>query len=655
MRMKTVSLTSKHTGGVMRFSKKEWSCLWACLFACLVFCTCAHTDESPLLKETIHKILTAPPSPERQLKGPKKPGKVALDEFHPDRAKKTTPAHGGQIIQRISVEPRVLHSWLDNSAVTSTILGYVQESLLGMDSETWEDIPALAERWIVEDVVELLDGGLVRGGVEKNDREVVIKLANGTRKTFDADDVGDVRLSTSFTFYLRKGVVFHNGMPFSAEDVAFSFQVLKNPYSGIPHLANYYEDLESCEILDNYTVRLTYGRQYWRALNFAGGFGIMCKKLWDPDGLLDKDPKAFGAVFQENLDLLKKPVGTGPYCFKEWKKGVEIVLKRNPEYYNSEKSPAWLNTIRFRIITDETAALQSLKSEQVDFLPGVEPEKWLNMQKDEAYQGKFCYVETLYPAYGYIGWNLRRPMFSDVRVRWALALGAFDMDRFIDEVLQGRAMRVTHNQFVYGRAGHKGLQPVPFMPDTARELLKDAGWWDHNGNGIIDKDGLEFSFTLFMPQSSQTAPQVRMATQIQENLSRLGIKMEQQMLEWGLLLEQLNNHDFDAVRIGWAFGSPPDEGDAYQIWHSSQAVKQGSNHVGFVHEQMDRLIETSRQTLDLEKRLSLQNQISEIIYREQPYLFLYTSQTFSIYRAGYRNVKFYLPRPGFDLSEWYAK
>jgi peptide/nickel transport system substrate-binding protein len=593
--------------------------------------------------------------PQEGLRGAKRPGPVKPDEFN-DRPK-TEPKKGGDIVEAVTVGFRSLDPYQDTSSTTSeSIHGYVEESLVDGDVESWEDTPKLAERWDIEDVVETKDGKLHRGIVTEADGKVVVKPLKGdAAATLSKEDVKDVRRGTAFTFYLRKGVKFHNGDPFTAKDVEFCWKLYRNPKNGMPHIQSYFNNVTECTILDDYTVRMTYSEQYWMALTVVGGYlYIRPHKAWDPEGLIDKDPDAYFKKFQEH-PLMMKPIGTGPYMVDSYKKDFEVVLKRNDNYWdpNSKKNPQYPDRIRFRIIKDIVAQLKALENGEVDYVTTIPPEQFDDFFAKPEHRKNFADVTMVYTSYRYVGFNLRRDLWKDKKVRWALAYGSVDQDKFIRDILKGRAERVTGDYYKYSDSYNTGLKPVPYDPKKAEELLGEAGWFDSDGDGILDKDGKKFEFEMLTRDVPPTMPLMQYLLQMQANLKKLGIKMEIRKLEWTAFLDKIEKGDFQACLLGWAMSSPPSHQDCYQIWHSSQIGENGSNHVAFTNKEVDDLLVKVRRELDAKKRHEMEFRIQQILFEEQPYNWMYMAAEHRAYNKKWRGVRFWVPRPGHSVNEWY--
>jgi peptide/nickel transport system substrate-binding protein len=164
------------------------------------------------------------------------------------------------------------------------------------------------------------------------------------------------------------------------------------------------------------------------------------------------------------------------------------------------------------------------------------------------------------------------------------------------------------------------IQPWPFDREAARKLLKEAGWWDRNGDGWIENaEGKRFEFEFSSASGDQnTRDEVRV---LAEEFRRMGIAMHVRLCEWSVFTVVLDNRDFDAVMLSWGGGGV--EEDPYQIWHSSQIADQGSNFIIFRNAEADRLIEEIRKTLGPTRRNDFCHQFQQLLHREQPYTFLF--------------------------------
>ncbi len=192
------------------------------------------------------------------------------------------------------------------------------------------------------------------------------------------------------------------------------------------------------------------------------------------------------------------------------------------------------------------------------------------------------------------------------------------------------------------------VKPWPYNLTKALELLEEEGWKDSDGDGFLDKNKQKFSFELLFV--SQAADVERIAVTYQESLKRLGVELRLKTLEWTVFLKQAQERKFDSVMMAW--GSSLDS-DPYQIWHSSQAEKGGSNYVSFKNERVDQILEEARKTLDREKRNELYREFTRIVADEAPYLFIFERPLLAIVSKRFEGV---LPvgKLGLDTSKYYT-
>lgn len=491
------------------------------------------------------------------------------------------------LIYHLSSEPDTLNRLTATDAYASTINGFLFDSLIERDNETLDFKPKMAKSWTVSED----------------------KL--------------------TYTFELRNDITWHDGKPFTADDVVYTFEKIMDEKVDAPHLRVYYKDISDVKKIDDYTVQFTYARPYFKALEFVGGIPIIPKHIFDTDQDFNLNPAS------------RKPIGNGPYRFVEWKTGKQLLLERNPNYWDKEKIPH-IKKILFKVIPDNTISLQVLKKGELD-LTNLRPIQWVRQTNSEKFNEHFVKHKYFTPGYRYIGWNLRRPYFSDKRVRKALA-HLINREAIVNKLEYGLGKITTGPFWVFGYENNPNIEPIPYDPQAAKKLLAEAGWVDEDGDEILEKDGQKFEFTFLIPAGADFY--TRLATIMKKDFEEAGINMDIRTMEWATFVQHLNARKFDAVSLAWSFGF--DE-DPYQVWHSSQAEK-GSNFVGFVNEEADRLMEQAREVFDKEKRANLYHRFHEIIHEEQPYAFLYSGPALLVRDKRFKNVKVY--KGGIDILEW---
>lgn len=494
---------------------------------------------------------------------------------------------------RNTVEPATLNPITAKDAYESLINGYVLESLLDRNNETLKLEPNLCESY----------------------------------------EISDDKLQ--YTFHLRRDVRWHDGEPFTADDILFSYQTMMNPKVDCQNIRNYYQDIEKLEKLDDHTVRFTYKKVYWRGLTICGSISIVPKHVFGYDKPEDFNVHPAG----------RHPIGTGPYRFQEWVEGQHVTLVRNPDYWNKKKAPH-LDRLVFKFIIDETQSIEQVKKQQIDYY-GCSIKQWFRDAEEPAIKDHFQRFTIDSLTYNYIGWNQKTPFFNDRRVRRAMT-HAIPRQKFLQTRMRGLGQVVTGNFYAKSAAYNGNIKPWPHDLAKASELLEKAGWKDSDGDGIRDREGRPFKFQLLMPSGRRETQDL--ADTVKAELKKIGVVMTIGARDWASFITELDQRNFEAVTLGWRLVLEP---DPYQIWHSSQTGPSGSNFVNFVNQEADEIIERARREFDEEKRNPMFHRFHEIIHYEQPYTFLFNRPSLLLVHNRYQNVKQY--PLSLDVTEWWVR
>jgi len=414
-------------------------------------------------------------------------------------------------------------------------------------------------------------------------------------------------------FHLRPGVKFHDGHPFEAKDVRFTYEAIMNPKNISPRLADY-EPVKEVEAVDPLTVRVVYKRLYSPALG-TWQMGILPEHLLN-DKLLRKEAAESGKKLEKfsmrDSAFNRHPVGCGPFVFKEWKPDQFIKTNRYSHYW---EGPPNYSQYFFRIIPDPLTQEMEFYAGTVDAYD-VRPHQVERFKHDPNYQS----FSGLAFGYTYIGYNQRREPFNDRRVRTALGM-AIDVNKIIRYVLFGQGEQITGpfpKQTDYYDAA---VKPLPYDPQGALKLLEEAGW-KRNKEGWLEKNGKRLQFTLITNNGNDLRKAI--LTVAQDEWRKIGIDVRTDLLEWAVFIqERVDKADFDALVLGWSMGIEP---DLFQTWHSSQTHPFQLNFVGFKNDEADDLIVKIRQEYDHERQAAYCHQLHELIAREQPYTFLYVTK-----------------------------
>lgn len=454
-----------------------------------------------------------------------------------------------------------------------------------------------------------------------------VKLKPWLAKNYEMSDDG-----LEVIIHLREDIHFSDGVPFTADDVIFTYETIMNPGIDAPHIRNYYSNFKEAIKINDHTVKFVFNEVYWKTIESFGIFEVLPKHIYEFD-----DPDKFNKRRSE-------PVGSGPYVFEKWDVGQQIVLKRNENYWGHKPN---LKKIVFRIILNSMSALQALRSGDIDYMEPTS-EQFVEMSKDNSFKSDYQFISVWQPseAYFFIGWNQARPFFKDKKVRMAMT-HIIDRKLILDNLLSGNGKIVTGPFYPLGKQSNPNIKPWPYNPAKATELLDEAGWIDTNNDGIRDKDGISFSFKFTYSTGSINSE--RLAKILKDSAVKAGIEVIADPVESSIFTEKYNSRDFDSLILGWG-GTI--ESDPYQIWHSSQIQGRGNNFVSFNNKEANAIIEKARRTLDAEKRYPLYHRFHEILHDEQPYTFLYIRPEQHFLHKRFENVKIH--KLGLNSFEWYV-
>jgi peptide/nickel transport system substrate-binding protein len=456
-----------------------------------------------------------------------------------------------------------------------------------------------------------------------------IKLKPLLAKSYQISDDG-----LEITFRLRDDIHFSDGVPITADDVIFTYQTIINPKIDALNLASFYVDVEKLERIDDKTVKFYMKRPYFLALEITSlwNVGIYPKHIYD-----FKDPQEFNK-------RVSNPIGSGPYIFEKWDVGDKIVFRRNENYWGPKPK---IEKVIYKFIVNDKARLQAIRSGDVDIMIPA-PEQFAELVKDENFKKNFRCLAYWNPGtpFFYLGWNENTPFFSDRRVRLAMT-EMLDRKALIKHLLKGSGQEITGPFFILSKENDPNIQPWPYDPNKAAQLLDDAGWKDSDGDGIRDKNGVPFRFKF--SYAADNGLYQNISNVLKDSAAKVGIDVIPDPMEWSILITRLADQKFEAMIMGWG-GAIVD--DHYQIFHSSQIGNRGSNYVGFRNTEADRLMEQIRRTMDEEKRIELSHKLHNLFHYEQPYTFLFARPTYRIVAPRFENV--IVHKLGLKEEEWFV-
>ncbi|MHC4943709.1 MAG: ABC transporter substrate-binding protein [Planctomycetota bacterium] len=539
---------------------------------------------------------------------------VSQDRLNPDRdsllppeERNREPEFGGVITTRFPSEPRTLNNLTRADGYGRYICAFLYPTLLQLDPDSMDFIPFAAK-----ELPEISEDGKTQ------------------------------------TWRLRKGLKWddheESGAFVTTRDIRLSFDLLKDPEAKC-HAYTDFVHLVSLNVIDDHTFKVRFDVPNADAIFKMGTrFRIV------PAHILEDVAPA--EVARDPIG--RAPVGFGSFRFEHWKPNQEILIVRNDLNRNlfPKKFRPYADGIRWRIISNADLVMQSFLKGDMDLF-GMTHDMWKHHTEKEPFIGVGTRHNYFIPWWNYIAWNNESIFFEDLRVRQAMT-HMLRRDEVLNSHLYGLG-KVLSGPFYYFSKGYDhSIESLQHDPERSKELLKEAGWMDRDGDGILDReiDGKrhEFEFTLLLSTASQPY-QDALLLAFQEDLRKAGIIMKLRRLEWAAFQEQTHQRKYDAMISG--FSTKPIFEDPYEKWHSSLVKDRGVNNNKALYQnpEVDALVENIRTEFDDEKRYALMKQVHALIHRDQPFTFLYSYASLVGINKRWRNVKIH--RLGCFMYEWW--
>lgn len=422
---------------------------------------------------------------------------------------------------------------------------------------------------------------------------------------------------TQYTFKLRTDVTWHDGEPFTAQDVKFTFDSVLNPEVNA-QFSGPVSAIDSVEAPDDATV----------IFNLKASFAPLPVMLGYNQAIVPKH-------LLENQDLnqpaefLASPVGTGPFKFVELAQGSHLRVEANEDYFDGRPH---LDGIIFQIITDGNARVAQVRSGDVDFTV-IDPPQVNSVSDAEGLQ----IIEATQVNYYFLAFNHQVERLQDVRARQALTM-ALDRDGIVENMLQGygQVAKGPHHPAL-GDFYNPDVAPIEYDPEGAKQLLADAGWEPGDDGVLVNEAGERFTILLNGPNGYPVLEQL--LTYAQQAYTDLGIEVTLEIDEWAVHLDKYHTGQYDMLNNWWI--TPPDP-DLYDHYHSESS----SNWWSYANPEIDELIMQGRQEADHAKRVEIYHEIQSLLAEDAPVVYLYhqtevqvrSTKTHGLPEMGYRDA-----------------
>jgi peptide/nickel transport system substrate-binding protein len=477
--------------------------------------------------------------------------------------------------------------------------------------------PVLASDSASHDIIDMIYNGLV-----KFDKD--LKLTGDLAESWEIS-----KDNKTIVFHLKKNVLWQDGVEFTSRDVKFTYDMYMDPGSKTAY-RSLFEPVKSVTTPDRYTVKVTYSEVFAPALQYWGTSIIPAHLL---EGR-DINTAAFN----------RSPVGTGIFRLKKWETAQHLELIKNDRHFAGRP---FLDRYIYKIIPDQSVQFMELKAGTLDMM-GLTPDIYLTQAEKAGFKKNFNKYKITTFSYVYMGFNMANPLFKDKMVRQALSY-AINRDEIIAGVRRGLARKIS-GPFIPGTGAYNDkAEGYDYNLEKASELLANAGW-KKNKEGILEKEGKKFEFTVITNQGNKEREQI--ASIIQQQFAGLGIKVNVRVLAWNIMLaEFIDKRKFDAVVMGWNIGRDP---DCYDIWHSSKTAENEFNFVSYSNKQVDKLLIKGRSTFDQEQRNNAYRAIHALIAEDAPYIFLYTPYALPAVHKRVHGIAPAAAGIGYNFREWYV-
>ncbi len=434
------------------------------------------------------------------------------------------------------------------------------------------------------------------------------------------------------TFYLRPGARWSDGVPVTAEDVRFTWEAQTSPE--VAWDSAYFKDMiEDVEVVDATTVRFHLKAQTSGQLLWINEGEILPKHVWS--ALPFEKWSSNADWFRQHL------VVDGPYTLTSWSPQQEIVLGRNDAYFDAPRP--YIDRIVIRVVPDAAALTTQLLAGEVDLYAGLLLKDVARVEADP----KLRLVSTWSRSHAFVAWNLRKAPFDDPVVRRALTM-AIDRQALVEAVYGRYGKQAVSPVLSSTWPFDRSLKPIPYDPEGAKRLLAERGWADHDGDGVLDREGRKLAFDL----ETNTGNQIRndSVVIIQSQLREIGVAAQARLTAFNVLMERANRGDFDAILMRWSI---PTDFDLTFAYHSKSIG--ASNVFGYRNPEVDRLLDEARLLPTFEQLGQALVAIQRQIATDQPATFLYESQDLIGIARRVKDAKPNLLRRLWHAWEWWLE
>lgn len=483
-----------------------------------------------------------------------------------------------------------------------------------------------------------------------------------------------------YSYEMKDGITWDDNSPITGYDVAFTTKANKCFLTNNPGLKPYWDNIKDI-IVDQKDPKkfvVEMNRPYMLNTWFWIDFPIIQEKFYDSLKVLSKytnrqlSDTTFLKSAKDVIDWAKKfnnsefyslpqnISGAGPYKVVSWEKGTTITLEKKKNHWSSNYSNEWFfkanpEKIIYKINTNNASTKLELKNGLIDVSTFVDINSFMELSNDKTFIQQYDAILTDTYNYIYLAFNMKpdgkshQKLFESTSTRKALAM-LIPYDEINKTVYENKNKRMISAISPLKKDFNEQLKAIDFDKDKALELLKSDGWQDSDNNSTLDKtiEGKKVEFEFKINYMSTQKQWEDLAKHIVESFKNIGIKVILNPMDYTNYVTAAMTHDFDVMLGAWQSNAQPE--DYSQLWHSASWANNGLNFTGFGNANTDSLIEKINTSTDEVNRISLSKKFQEIIYNEQPYVFLFSQTRRVVVNKKWKNYKAYFEYPSVLLN-----
>ena len=509
-------------------------------------------------------------------------------------------AVGGEFTELFEAQPAKLTPYISSDVYSTRVLDRVCESLSSFDPKTLRLVGKLADGWQIDP-----DGLWIRAHINPRAR-------------------------------------FSDGQPVTAEDIRWTYMdFINNPLIEAERTRSTQDNLKDVVVLDDHTVDFIFKEPLFTNVLIALGNPILPKHYFskfEPSQI----NQATGILMGSGQYRMERIPSGQDDLSSQWTPGEDVLLVRNEQYW---ATGAPLERMRFKSIKDDLGRLVAYRNGEGSMMLPTSPQYNKVLQEEPEFE-KTNYAlkwTNMRCGYSFIAWQCgpragkNLTPFADKRVRRAMTM-LLDRERMIRDIWDGIGIVAKGPMNPESAGSDPALLPLAFDTDAAKLLLKEAGWIDRDGDGILENaKGDKFTFEYTYATGGEISE--RLARFVKDSFAKAGIVVTTRPVDWSRYQELLKLRDFDAITMGWGSNSP--ESDPRQIWHSESIKEGGDNFTQWSNKDCDALIEKARRTMSESERMKVWREFEACVAEDQPYTFVRVAPWLRFVKREFGNVNTY--------------